>query len=160
MEGRRDGLPRWMGNVVIPRMQPKSAIRHGVSRRVADALPCITRFYGHPHSRRVMESLSVPFTNRFWTDTYEAMVTVRGVLRAEPDGLVVEFKRSEWDFSLVRKEEAIHAVHVPWPEVQSLTFRRKLLKRGVLVLRTRSLRTLESVPAVQGNELTLSVSRA
>jgi hypothetical protein len=107
-----------------------------------------------------MEPLTLPFTNRFWTDTYEAMVTVRGVLRTEPDGLVVEFKRSEWDFASARKQDDIHAVHIPWPEVQSLTFRRKLLGGGVLVLRTRSLRTLESFPAVKGNELTLSVSRA
>jgi hypothetical protein len=107
-----------------------------------------------------METLTVPFTNRFWTDTYEAMVTVRGVLRTEPDGLVVEFKRSELDFASARKEDDIHAVHVPWSEVQSLMFRRKLLGGGVLVLRTRSLRALEGVPAVQGNELTLSIARA
>lgn len=107
-----------------------------------------------------MEPLSVPFTNRFWTDTYEAMVTVRGVLRTEPDGLVLEFQRSEWDFGSARKEDAIRAVHVPWSEVQSITFRRKLLAGGVLVLRTRSLRALEGVPAVQGSEVSLAVSRA
>lgn len=107
-----------------------------------------------------MEPLSVPFTNRFWTDTYEAMVTVRGVLRTEPDGLVLEFQRSEWDFASARKEGAIRSVHVPWSEVQSITFRRKLLAGGVLVLRTRSLRALEGVPAVQGSEVSLAVSRA
>lgn len=107
-----------------------------------------------------MELLTVPFTNRFWTDMYDAVVTVRGVLRAEEDGLVVEFKRSQWDYASARKEDDIHTVHIPWPEVQSLTFRRKLLFGGVLVLRTRSMRPLESFPAVKGNELTVSVSRA
>lgn len=106
-----------------------------------------------------MELLTVPFTNRFWTDMYDAVVTVRGVLRTEEDGLVVEFKRSQWDYASARKEDDIHTVHVPWSEVQSLTFRRRLLG-GSLVLRTRSLRPLESFPAVKGNELTVSVSRA
>jgi hypothetical protein len=106
-----------------------------------------------------MELLTVPFTNRFWTDMYDAVVTVRGVLRTEEDGLVVEFKRSQWDYASARKEDDIHTVHIPWPEVQSLTFRRKLLG-GILVLRTRGLRRLESFPGVKGNELTVSVSRA
>jgi hypothetical protein len=106
-----------------------------------------------------MEPITVPFTNRFWTDMYDAVVTVRGVLRTEEDGLVVEFKRSQWDYASARKEDDIRTVHVPWAEVQSLTFRRKLLG-GVLVLRTRSMRPLESFPAVKGNELTVSVSRA
>jgi hypothetical protein len=106
-----------------------------------------------------MEPITVPFTNRFWTDMYDAVVTVRGVLRTEEDGLVVEFKRSQWDYASARKEDDIRTVHVPWAEVQSLTFRRKLLG-GVLVLRTRSMRPLESFPAVKGSELTVSVSRA
>jgi len=107
-----------------------------------------------------MEPLSVPFTNRFWTDTYEAMVTVRGVLRTEPDGLVLEFRRSEWDFATERREGDIHTVHVPWGEIQSLGYRRRFLAGGTLVLRTRGLRALEGVPRAQGNEMSLAVARA
>ena len=106
-----------------------------------------------------MELLTVPFTNRFWTDMYDAVVTVRGVLRTEEDGLVLEFS-AQRDYASARKEDDIHTVHVPWPEVQSLTFRRECCWAASLVLRTRSLRALEGLPAAQGNELTVSVSRA
>jgi hypothetical protein len=106
-----------------------------------------------------MELLSVPFTHRFWNDTYEAMVTVRGVVRTEPEGLVLEFQRSQWDFASARREEPIRTVHVPWAEVQSITYRRRLLAGGVLVLRTRGLRALEGVPTAQGSEVSLRIRR-
>lgn len=106
-----------------------------------------------------MESLSVPFTNRFWTDTYDATVTVRGVLRTEPDGLVLEFRRSEYDFASARKEDEIQSVHLPWAEIQSLTYRRRFLMGGVLRLRTRGLRALQGVPRADGSEMSLAVTR-
>lgn len=107
-----------------------------------------------------MELLTVPFNNASWTDTYEALVNVRGVLRIEPDGLVVEYRRTERDFASSAREGEIQSVHVPWAEVQSITFRRKFFVGGVLVLRTRSLRALEGVPSAKGNELSLTIARA
>jgi hypothetical protein len=106
-----------------------------------------------------METLAVPFTNRFWTDTYDATVTVRGVLRTEPDGLVLEFRRSEFDYASARKEDAIQSVHLPWTEIQSLAYRKRFLLGGVLHLRTRTLRALEGVPRADGSEMSLAVAR-
>jgi hypothetical protein len=109
----------------------------------------------------MMELLSVPFTSRRWTDSYEAMVTVHGLLRNEPEGLVFEFRRSEHSFGVrPRVEDPIRTVAIPWAEIQSLTYRRRFLGWGHLVLRTRSLRALDGIAIAQGNELVLPVSRA
>lgn len=106
-----------------------------------------------------MELHTVPFTRRFFTETWERFVTVRGVLRTEEDGIVLEFRRSETDFGTTASQDDIRTVHVPWTEIQSLEFRPRFPWRASLVLRTRSLRTLEDVPAVQGNEISLSIAR-
>jgi hypothetical protein len=107
-----------------------------------------------------MELLSVPFHNVSYTESASAQIRVRGVLRTEADGLVLEYRRSVRDLGTTKlKEGEIRTVHVPWAEVQSLTFRRRLLLGNALVLRTRSLRALEGVPLADGNELSLSVAR-
>ena len=75
----------------------------------------------------MMELLSVPFTSRGWTDSYEAMVTVHGLLRNEPEGLVFEFRRSEHSFGVKpRVEDPIRTITIPWAEIQSLTYRRRI----------------------------------
>jgi hypothetical protein len=109
----------------------------------------------------MIELLSVPFTSRSWTDSYEAMITVHGMLRSEPEGLVFEFRRSEHSFGVKpRVEDPIRTISIPWAEIQSLTYRRRFLGWGHLVLRTRSLRALDGIAIAQGNELVLPVSRA
>ena len=109
----------------------------------------------------MMELLSVPFTSRSWTDSYEAMITVHGLLRNEPDGLVFEFRRSEHSFGVKpSREDPIRTIAIPWSEIQSLAYRRRFLGWGDLVLRTRSLRALDGIPSAQGNELVLPISRA
>jgi hypothetical protein len=107
-----------------------------------------------------MELLSVPFTRLFWNDSYEVQITLHGMLRTEEDGLVLEFRRKENSFGRwPSKEDSISTVHIPWSEVQSITYRQWWLVWGALVLRTRSLRALEGVPTAQGNELALPVAR-
>ena len=106
-----------------------------------------------------MELLSVPFTRRFFNETGERFITVRGVLRTEKDGIVLEFRRSETDFGTIATHDDIQIVSIPWDEIVSLGYRRRIFLGGSLVLRTRSLRALEGVPAARGNELRLSVSR-
>jgi hypothetical protein len=106
-----------------------------------------------------MELLSVPFTRRFFNETGERFITVRGVLRTEEDGLVLEFRRSETDFGTTASQDDIRTVHVPWAEVQSLEYRLRFLWRAALMLRTRGLRTLGDVPGVRGNEMSFSIAR-
>jgi hypothetical protein len=107
-----------------------------------------------------MELLSVPFTRLFWNDSYDAQITLHGLVRTEEDGLVLEFRRSEnsWGRRPTRDDE-IRAVTIPWIEVQSLGYRPWWVIWGALVLRTRSLRALEGVPLARGNELTIPVAR-
>lgn len=107
-----------------------------------------------------MELLAVPFTQLSWTDAYEGTVAVHGVLRTERDGLVLEFRSTENYYGAKPKREGeIRTVAIPWREVQSVEYRRKFFFRGMLVLRTRSLRALEGVPGAVGSELTLPIAR-
>lgn len=108
-----------------------------------------------------MELLSIPFTHRYWTEAYDAVITVHGVLRTEEDGLAIEFRRSEHSFGVKpAKEDEIRTVDIPWTEIQSLTYRPRFLLLGSLLLRTRSLRALDGVPSAKGTELSIPVSRA
>lgn len=106
-----------------------------------------------------MELLSVPFTKRFFTETWERFVTVRGVLRMDESGVQLEFRRSETDFGTDVQHDEIQVVSLPWDEVVSLEFRRRFPLRRLLRLRTRSLRALDGVPGAQGTEVWLSVGR-
>ena len=108
-----------------------------------------------------MESLSVPFTNRSWTSGYEATLTVHGVVYLEREGLVVESRAVENYFGVKpTRETGIRKVPIPWAEIQSLSYRPRLLAWGKLVLRTRSLRALERVHSARGSEATFAVARA
>lgn len=108
-----------------------------------------------------MELLSVPFTHRSWTEAYDAVITVRGVLRTEEDGLALEFRRSEHSYGVKpSREDEIRTLVIPWSEIQSLTYRPRFLFVGSLLLRTRSLRALDGIPFAQGTELPIPISRA
>lgn len=113
-----------------------------------------------PNLRRAMEPHAVPFTMRFFTETWESFVTVHGVLRTEEDGVLLEFRRTETDFGTIVKHGEIRIVSVPWEEIVALDYRRRFPFRQALVLRTRSLRALDGVPDAQGTEVTLSIRRA
>jgi hypothetical protein len=107
-----------------------------------------------------MELLSVPFTHRYWTEAYDAVITVRGVLRTEEDGLALEFRRSEHSYGVKpSREDEIRTIVIPWSEIQSLTYRPRFLLVGAITLRTRSLRALDGVPSAQGTELLIPVAR-
>lgn len=108
-----------------------------------------------------MEALSVPFTHRAWTRSYQAMLTVRGVLCTEPGGLVLEYSAVENYFDVKPTvETGIRTVTIPWTEIQSIAYRRRFFGWGALVLRTRTLRALDGVPNARGSEVTLSIARA
>ena len=107
-----------------------------------------------------MELLSVPFSRLFWNDSYDAQITLRGLVRTEPDGLVVEFRRSENRWGLgPSSEDQIRTVVIPWDEVQSLQYRQWWIFHASLLLQTRTLRALEGVPKAQGNEVSLPIAR-
>lgn len=108
-----------------------------------------------------MELLSVPFANARWTDAYDGLVTIRGVLATEPAGLVLEYTSTEnyWGVKPT-VNTPIRTLTIPWTDVQSLAFRTRLLGwGGQLVLRTRSLRALDGVPNTQGSQISLNVAR-
>jgi hypothetical protein len=107
-----------------------------------------------------MEPLSVPFSHRYWTEAYDAVITVRGVARTEEDGLALEFRRSEHSYGVKpSKEDEIRTILIPWQEIQSLTYRPRFVVLGAMVLRTRTLRALDGIPNAQGTELVIPVAR-
>lgn len=108
----------------------------------------------------MMELLSVPFTYRASTEQYDGMIVVHGVARTEPGGLALEWRVSENYFGAKpTREGEIRTILVPWREVQSIDYRRRFFFRGVLVVRTRSLRALDGVPGAQGPEVALAIAR-
>ena len=109
----------------------------------------------------MMELLSVPFTSQRWAASYESIITVQGLLRSEPRGLVLEFRRSEHSYGVKpSREDPIRTISIPWEEIQSLEYRRRFWGSGSLVLRTRSLRALDGIPIAAGNELAIPIVRA
>ncbi len=87
--------------------------------------------------------------------------TATGLLRAEAEGLVLEWKTEEFDFqTFSRQEDPIQSVLVPWPEVQSIHFQRRRFRRGHLVLRSTSPHTLEDFPAAKGSQVVLRIARS
>lgn len=113
-------------------------------------------------ARSAMELLSVPFTNSRWTPAADGLITVRGVLATEADGLVLEHASTEnyWGVKPT-VNTPIRTLAIPWAEIQSITYHKRLLGwGGQLVLRTRTLRALDGVPNARGSEITLAIARA
>lgn len=109
-----------------------------------------------------MELLSVPFTNTRWTDAYDGVITIRGVLATEADGLMLEYASNEnyWGVKPL-VNTPIRTLTIAWTEIQSLVYRTRFWGwQGTLVLRTRNLRALDGVPNAQGSEIPLTIARA
>lgn len=105
----------------------------------------------------------VPFSQSFVRDRLEGMwsAKVTGLLRAEAEGLVLEWKTEEFDFqTFTRQEDPIQSVLIPWSEAQSIHFQRRLFRRGHLVLHCTSLHTLEDFPAAKGSQVVLRIARS
>jgi hypothetical protein len=110
----------------------------------------------------VIESVAVPFTASFQGNVLTTVGEIRGVLRSEHEALVVEFRATKVDYNnpLHRSEGDVQTAAIPWTEIQSLAYRRRLFGGGRIELRTRGLRSLEALPNAEGNEVTLKVRRA
>jgi hypothetical protein len=111
----------------------------------------------------VIDSAAVPFTASYHGSMMTTLVELRGVLRADHDALVAEFRETKVDYNnpLQRVEGAVRTARVPWSDIQSLSYRRGWWFRpGKIVLRTRGLHALEALPNAEGNEVVLRVRRA
>jgi hypothetical protein len=108
-----------------------------------------------------MEPVAVPFACSYLRPPDYTAIAVEGVLRTEPDGLVIEFRERVQVANSGRKvDKSIRTLEIPWADVQSITVREPWLVRPRIVLRTRSLRALDGLPQARGSEVTLPVPRA
>lgn len=109
-----------------------------------------------------MEPIAVPFAYAYMRQPDYSSLMVEGVVRTEPDGLVIEFReRMQMASSRRKADESIRTLEIPWADVQSMSVREAWwLFRPRIVLRTRSLRALDGLPQARGSEATLPVARA
>ena len=81
------------------------------------------------------EAPSVPFT----TDAYEGFATTEGLLIAEGDQLVIEFKTKDNFVGLIQSE--VKRIEIPLSDLQGFEFQRKMFGSKVII-RINSLKTL------------------
>lgn len=110
----------------------------------------------------MIDSIAVPFTATYHGSVLTTVVEMRGVLRSEADALAVEFRTTKVDYNNPLKpvEGEIQTARIPWPEIQSLTFRPRWFRGGRVIVRTRGLQSLAALPNANGNEVVLNVRRA
>jgi hypothetical protein len=110
----------------------------------------------------LIDSIAVPFTASYHGSVLTTVVEMRGVLRSEADALAVEFRTTKVDYNNPLKpvEGEIQTARIPWPDIQSLTFRPRWFRGGRVIVRTRGLQSLAALPNANGNEVVLNVRRA
>ena len=107
-----------------------------------------------------MERVAVPFSLERWALDLKVAVTVRGVVRAEPDALVIEFRETTMDMgSLAETDGEVHEIRIPVDDLESVEATRRWPGRTKLRIRTRRMSALAGVPATAGNECVLPVRR-
>lgn len=107
-----------------------------------------------------MDPVAVSFSFDYLRQSDFSAMLVHGVLRTEPDGLVIEFREHQQITATSdAPDEPIRTLVIPWAEVQSVAVRKPWLRRPCIVLRTRSLRALDGLPEARGGEAVLPVAR-
>ncbi len=99
------------------------------------------------------ESISLPFTLR---EVYKGFAEGRGVLRANPDGLILEFQVKDALFGLL--SSGVKEVGIRIDEIASIDLRKGWI-RTTVIIRAVSLKTLCDVFGNEGAEIALRVSR-
>ena len=105
-----------------------------------------------------MERIAVPFS----LERYElkSAVTVRGVVRLEPDALVIEFRETTMSMTtLAETDGEVREFRVPIDELESVEVERRWLWSPRLRIRTRTLTALRDIPGAAGNECVLPIRR-
>lgn len=107
-----------------------------------------------------MERNTVPFSIGTTVEDMMTHVTARGVVRLEDDGVVVEYQENRRDMATMETDRSpVRTVRIPLDQIESMEVGRRWPWGSRLVIRTRSLSTLEGVPGVDGNEARVRIRR-
>jgi hypothetical protein len=105
-----------------------------------------------------MERVTVPFSLENYAADLRSSVTVRGVVRMEPDAIVIEFRETTTSLATLSESSGgIRIARIPLDDVESVDVVRRWFRRPILRIRTRTLSALESVPGAAGNECRLPI---
>ena len=96
---------------------------------------------------------SVPF---FIKNLYGGFAVARGLLRSEPEHLVLEFEVKDEVVGLL--SSSVRQVRVPIAHVDAISLRRGLFRTTVTV-RSRSMEAVADVPGRDGAEISLRIAR-
>jgi hypothetical protein len=108
-----------------------------------------------------MENVAVPFKADRYGDSYTSQITTNGVLRAEHDAVVIEFRDTVVDWTTMASQAGdIHSVRIPFADVESVTVTRKWPWSPRLTIRTRTLAALAGYPIATANQCTFKVKRS
>lgn len=110
-----------------------------------------------------MFEVSLPFhfelTRRI--DSGYAKVQVNGVVRAEPDAVVVEFRETITPYVGMKTSQGpVQQLRVPLEQIEAVTLRRPWFRAATLTLRAHSLKTFAEYPYADGACAVFPIARA
>ncbi len=98
----------------------------------------------------------VPFT--IDNDTHFGLSETQGLLSCNSDALVIEYRIADTISGLLKS--ASKRITVPFAEIQSLTYQKKMLGfSNRITLRTRSQHIIESLPEARMGTVTMAIRR-
>ncbi len=99
------------------------------------------------------ERISVPFT---LSELYQGLAEGDGILRIEPDALVLEFQVRDAIFGVLKTE--IKELRIRFEDIDTVEMRKRWWSRS-LRLRTHSLRVAAAIPGMKGGDVVIRIKR-
>jgi hypothetical protein len=106
---------------------------------------------------------SLSFYNQFGTSNVRVILHVAGVATVQDDGLALEWRVSQVEHLKMPQRWTrgeVQRLLIPWTELESVVYRGRILRAGRLVLRARSLTTLEPLTGSAGVFWSAQVARS
>jgi hypothetical protein len=100
-----------------------------------------------------MDSTHTPFS---FPEVYSGLGTGGGIATANTGGLTLEFQVKDGFFGVIKS--GVHKVEIPMAELDSVAFKQGWF-RNRLLIKVRSMTTLDEVPGSDSGRVELSVAR-
>jgi len=96
---------------------------------------------------------TIPFT----MDNPLVFAETEGILSFDETGLKFEFRTSDAVLGLVKSD--IREVRIPVDSIEEITFRKRFLSGGSIIVRVSEMRSAADLPAFKEGEVELSIDR-